>query len=98
MHVATLAADLTPSPTPSSPPAELVTPGPIGFTVMAVLVLVIVLLLIDMLRRIRRARYRSEVNEELDLAEAQAREATLTSDVDDQDIDPAAGTGRPPRS
>jgi flagellar biosynthesis/type III secretory pathway M-ring protein FliF/YscJ len=93
MHVATLLASV-PSPTPTAPPAELVTPGPIGFAVMALLVVVVFLLVFDMLRRIRRARYRSEVNEDLDLAEAQARAATEASDVDDQDVDPHAD---PPR-
>lgn len=94
MHVATIAAEMTPSPTSTAPPDELVTPGPIGFGVMALLVLAVVLLLLDMLRRIRRARYRSEVNEELDLAEAQAREATGASDVDDQDVDPSGDPRR----
>jgi hypothetical protein len=53
-----------------------------------------VFLIIDMLRRIRRAGYRADVNEQLD-AEAQAEDATRASDVDDQDIDPGEdGTGR----
>jgi hypothetical protein len=89
MLIATLlAAAPTPTPTPTSPPDELVTPGPIGFAVMALLAIIVILLVLDMLRRIRRARYRDEVNEELDLAEEQARQATRDSDVDDQDIDP----------
>jgi hypothetical protein len=88
MLIATLIA-AAPTPTPTSPPAELVTPGPIGFGLMALLAIAVILLVLDMLRRIRRARYRAEVNEELDLAEAQAREATRDSDIDDQDIDPS---------
>ena len=95
MLIATLlAAASTPTPTPSSPPAELVTPGPIGFAVMALLAIIVILLILDMLRRVRRARYRDEVNEELDLAEKQAREATRDSDVDDQDIDPGDDPAR----
>ncbi|MDT3330957.1 hypothetical protein Q9S78_09755 [Microbacterium sp. KSW-18] len=64
----------TPSPTPTGPPAELVTPGIAGFVAIAVVAIVIVLLAIDMLRRIRRAQYRSDVNEMLDAEEAAARE------------------------
>ena len=47
------------------------------------------LLVWDMLRRIRRGRYREEVNAELD-AEEQARAAQAASETDDEDIDPAA--------
>jgi flagellar biosynthesis/type III secretory pathway M-ring protein FliF/YscJ len=93
MHVALLAAAVTPTPTPTSPPAELVTPGPEGFAVMAILVLAVFLLVFDMLRRIRRARYRADIAAELD-AEEQARAATEASDVDDQDIDPADDPGK----
>ena len=62
--------------------------------VISVLAIAVILLIIDMLRRIRRARYRDEVNEELDLAEEQARQATRDSDIDDQDIDPADDPAR----
>ncbi|AZS44187.1 hypothetical protein E1I21_07890 [Microbacterium oleivorans] len=62
----------TPSPTPTGPPAELVTPGVAGFIAIAVVAIVIVLLAIDMLRRIRRAQYRTDVNEMLDAEEAAA--------------------------
>ncbi|WP_065570252.1 hypothetical protein [Microbacterium oleivorans] len=62
-----------PSPTPTGPPAESVTPGVAGFIAIAVVAIVIVLLAIDMLRRIRRAQYRTDVNEMLDAEEAAAR-------------------------
>ncbi|MGP3536249.1 hypothetical protein ACTU3I_15740 [Microbacterium sp. RD1] len=75
------------TPGPSSPPAELVTPGPWGFAVIAFLALAVALLVFDMLRRVRRGRYRAEVAAELD-AEEQARAAVRESNVDDQDIDP----------
>lgn len=64
-----------PTPTPSmtvSPDA--VTPGFAGFVAIAVVAVVVVFLLIDMLRRIRRAGYRADVNEQLD-AEATAQDA-----------------------
>ncbi len=88
-----LTALATPSPTPAAPPAELVTPGPWGFAVIALLTLAVIALVFDMLRRIRRGRYREEVRAELD-AEQQARAATAASDVDDQDIDPEADPAR----
>lgn len=87
MHVATIIAS-APSPAPSSPPEELVTPGPLGFTVIAIIAVIVVLLALDMLRRIRRARYRSEVAEDLDLAEAQSGTGVEASAVDDQGVDP----------
>jgi hypothetical protein len=64
---------VSPSPTPTTPPPEAVTPGVAGFIAIAVVAIVIVLLAIDMLRRIRRAQYRSDVNEMLDAEEAAAR-------------------------
>lgn len=63
----------TPSPTPAVDP-NLVTPGPIGFAVMALLVVVVVAIIWDMQRRIRRVRYREEVREELDAEERAAGE------------------------
>lgn len=79
----------TPSPTSAVDP-DLVTPGPWGFVVIAVLAIVVVALIWDMMRRIRRGRVRADINEELDaeeLAAAQAADAVRASDVDDQDID-----------
>lgn len=69
-----LAATPEPTPTPTVDP-ELVTPGPWGFGVMALLALVVIVLIWDMLRRIRRARYREEIGKQLDAErEAQAGE------------------------
>lgn len=79
------ATTITPSPEPTVDP-QLVTPGPWGFVAIAFLTLAVIALIWDMLRRIRRGRYRAEVNEELD-AEEQAARAELASDADDQDID-----------
>ncbi|WP_438352495.1 hypothetical protein [Microbacterium sp. CJ88] len=78
-----------PTPTPTVNP-ELVTPGPWGFVAIALLAGVVVLLIWDMLRRIRRGRYRAEVREKLDaeeLAASQAAEAVRASDADEQDLD-----------
>jgi hypothetical protein len=72
--------------------------SPPGFVGVAIALVagVVVFLIIDMLRRIRRAGYRADVNEQLDAeAQAQADAAVEASDVDDQDIDPQHdGTNR----
>jgi len=88
MYALTRAAGLaTPTPTMTVDP-EAVTPGFVGFIAIALIAVVLVLLVVDMLRRIRRAGYRADVNEELDAeAAAQADAAVRASDVDDQDID-----------
>ncbi len=57
-------------PTPvSTVDPELVTPGPWGFAAIAFIALAVILLVWDMLRRVRRGRYRAEVREELDAEE-----------------------------
>ena len=84
----------TPSPSMTVDP-DSVTPGFIGFVAIALLAVVVVLLVIDMLRRIRRAGYRADVNAQLDAeAQAQAEAAVEASDVDDQDIDPGDDPAR----
>jgi len=81
-------AEATPTPTMTVDP-DTVTPGFVGFIAIGLLTAAVVFLLIDMLRRIRRAGYRSEISAELDAqAEDQAREAVEATDVDDQDVDP----------
>jgi hypothetical protein len=52
----------TPSPTPSFNP-DVVTPGVVGFITVFLITVVTVLLILDMTRRIRRARYRGELAE-----------------------------------
>lgn len=78
--LAALAA-VTPSPEQMVDP-DLVTPGPWGFVTILVLVVAVFLLVFDMLRRVRRARYREEANEVLDAEEAAAREAAERSAAD----------------
>ncbi|WP_298037186.1 hypothetical protein [uncultured Microbacterium sp.] len=65
-----------PIPTPSVDP-DSVTPGPIGFAAIVIVVIAVVLLIWDMNRRVRRVRYREEIREELDaeLAATQSEEA-----------------------
>jgi len=63
------------TPPPSEIDPDIVTPGVIGFIVTFGLVVVVVLLIVDMTRRIRRLRYRDEINARLDAEEAAARDA-----------------------
>jgi hypothetical protein len=57
----------TPSPSPTSGPSEdQVTPGVVGFTVTFLIAVAAVLLILDMVRRIRRVRYRAEIAAKLD--------------------------------
>ena len=66
----------TPMPTPSmTVDPNSVTPGPAGFAVIVLIVIVVALLIWDMNRRVRRVRYRAEVREELDAEEAAERAA-----------------------
>jgi hypothetical protein len=84
----------TPIPEQTVDPT-LVTPGPVGFVVIAVLALAVIVLVWDMMRRIRRGRVRADINEELD-AEQQAAAAARATEVDDQDIDAGPSQDRAP--
>jgi hypothetical protein len=81
-------AAATPIPEQTVDPT-LVTPGPAGFVVIALLSLIVVALVWDMMRRIRRGRVRADIREELD-AERQAAAAVEATEVDDQSVDPPA--------
>jgi len=95
MHPLTWIATNTPfvpSPSPTVNP-DNVTPGVAGFIAIAVIALAVVFLLVDMLRRIRRGRYRSEIAEQLD-AEASAENEGLNAPDGDAAVspeDPAKG-------
>ena len=65
-HLINWTADPTPTPFPEyTGDPNLVTPGVVGFIAIAVIAIATVLLLLDMTRRVRRVRYRSEVREQL---------------------------------
>jgi hypothetical protein len=68
---ATTVAAATPSPSPKTPNADLITPGVWGFIITFMIGVVTILLIWDMMRRVRRTRYRAEVNAKLDAEEAQ---------------------------
>jgi len=66
------------TPTPTPPPEfdpNTVTPTWVGFAITFLVAAVTVLLIMDMVRRIRRIRYRAEVRERLD-AERDANDET----------------------
>lgn len=64
-----------------------VTPGVVGFLATFGLALIVVLLAFDMVRRVRRTRYRAEIGEQLDAEEAEARAIARADEGD--------GTGEP---
>lgn len=68
----------TPTPTPISP--DQVTPGWLGFAITAVFILIIVALIFDMVRRMRRVRYRAEARERI----AEELEAQLDGEAMDR--------------
>lgn len=67
----------TPTPTPTPTLGEytgdpnLITPGVVGFAVTFFIAIATVLLVIDMTRRVRRVRYRAEIQEKLDAEKAE---------------------------
>jgi hypothetical protein len=65
---------LAATPPPVDIDEDMVSPGVIGFIAIFVVAIATVLLLIDMTRRIRRVRYRAEVQEKLDAEEAEGSE------------------------
>lgn len=92
--IAILAATPTPAVTPDD---SIVTPGPLGFAAIAFIGVAVFLLVWDMLRRIRRGRYREEVNAQLDEeeraraeAESPRRAEAESPRRDDGDIEPRA--------
>lgn len=69
MHSLLIALATTPAPAPSPSLREglsqdQVTPGLLGFLLTAFIVVLTAFLIVDMVRRIRRVRYRAQVEEE----------------------------------
>ena len=87
-----LATAPAPTPTPSLRPGldqDQVTPGLLGFLLTAFIVVLTALLIVDMVRRIRRVRYRAQVEEE----RAAAEEAGLDDAGQWSGMDRPAGDG-----
>jgi hypothetical protein len=54
------------TPTPTTDPANtFYSPGTVGFLAVAFITLAAVVIIFDMVRRVRRVRYRAEVQEKL---------------------------------
>ena len=98
MHTLMVAA-ATPSPKPTTPPADQVTPGVWGFVIIFAIGVVTILLVWDMMRRVRRTRYRSEVNARLDAEEAQRSDSSAVAERDRDGLaDGRGGASRSDRS
>lgn len=99
-----LATTPSPAPSPSLRPGlseDQVTPGTWGFILTAFIVVLTTLLIVDMVRRIRRVRYRAQV-EEARLAAQDASAQDLAAqdasaqDASDQSNNSGAGEGSYP--
>ena len=89
-----LATAPAPTPTPSLRPGlsvDQVTPGLLGFLLTAFIVILTALLIVDMVRRIRRVRYRAQVEAERSEAADQAAGAESA----EAESSGAHGTGFP---
>lgn len=93
-----LATTPSPTPTPSLRPGlseDQVTPGTWGFVLTAFIVVLTTFLIVDMVRRIRRVRYRAQVEEAQLVAEADGadhgRAAPGRPDTEDSDGDAGSG-------
>lgn len=83
--LANAAATPTPTLTDSQVDPNLVTPGPWGFVIIALVAIAAILLVWDMMRRIRRGRVRADIREELATEQQTAAEA---ADVADEESPP----------
>ncbi len=72
MTLLDLLVTATPTPTPTAPPFDetTVTPGWIGFAIFFLVAVATVFIIIDMTRRVRSVRYRSEIRDKLAAEEA----------------------------
>lgn len=69
----------TPSPSPDFDPNS-VTPTWVGFAITFLVAVAAVLLVMDMVRRVRRVRYRGEIREQLEAEQLEAERADAASD------------------
>lgn len=77
------AASATPSPSPAPDfNPDTVTPGLVGFGITFLIAVAVVLLVFDMVRRIRRVRYRDEIRQKLDAEQLQELEDDVNTDGD----------------
>ncbi len=92
-----LALILAATPTPTTDPAETwYSPGLIGFLGTFILVAGAVIIIFDMVRRVRRVRYRAEIQEKL-AAEAAAADAKRAAKPAGEKPDRPAPPAKPKR-
>ena len=77
-----LAATPTPTPQPGFN-QNSVTPGFVGFAITFLIAIAVVLLCLDLVRRVRRVRYRGEIREKLEAEQAEADEVAALQREDD---------------
>jgi hypothetical protein len=65
LHALLLDVDTPPTPPAYEGDPNLVTPGVVGFIITAAIAIITVLLVLDMVRRIRRVRYRAAVQDDI---------------------------------
>ncbi|MCU1435951.1 MAG: hypothetical protein JWR71_2676 [Pseudarthrobacter sp.] len=104
VHHLLLVLSATPSPVPTPGLREgitedQITPGLWGFIMTAFFVLATTLLIVDMVRRIRRVRYRAQVEEERQAAAAaadiEADEVRHPAEDDRHSVQDGSDTNRP---
>jgi hypothetical protein len=81
--IATTLLHLAPAQGGTTPDPDTVTPGVWGFLAILFVAVATILLVLDMLRRVRRTRYRGEVREQLERERAALREPQEPAKNDD---------------
>ncbi len=79
----------TPSPT-DDPATQFYSPGTLGFIFTFIMVAGAVILIFDMVKRVRRVRYRAEIQERLEAEAAEGKTANPTMDAAPAASKPAA--------
>ena len=82
LHIRAASPTPSPSPAPDFNP-DTVTPGLVGFGITFLIAAAVVLLVLDMVRRIRRVRYREEIRQKLDEEQLRALEDDISSNGGD---------------
>ncbi|MFH5880377.1 hypothetical protein [Arthrobacter sp. NA-172] len=91
-----LATTPSPTPTPSLRPGlseDQVTPGAWGFVLTAFIVVLTTFLIVDMVRRIRRVRYRAQVEEAQLGTESGDADGVVSGRPSAEDSDGDSGAG-----
>ena len=90
--IATTLLQLVPAQGDSTPDPDTVTPGVLGFLAILFVAVATILLVLDMLRRVRRARYRGEVREQIERERAELRDSQEAGEAAGPDDSSTRGT------